>query len=140
MKPMRMMVVVMLAAACGDTDGDAMPEPVREVPAAQAAPAPPLDPDITVVQVELAEWRVTLSSDSVPAGIVSFEIRNAGTMTHGFEIENDDQEWEAGNLEPGRAVTMSVDLPPGTYEVYCPIEAGGIDHEDRGMKTVLRVY
>jgi hypothetical protein len=24
--------------------------------------------------------------------------------------------------------------------VYCPIVAGGVNHEERGMTTVLRVY
>ncbi|MGH7464462.1 MAG: hypothetical protein ACREK1_04745, partial [Longimicrobiales bacterium] len=60
--------------------------------------------------------------------------------THRFEVEGNGEEWETEDVAPGTDVTMSVSLSPGTYKVYCPIEAGGVNHEERGMTTTLRVY
>jgi hypothetical protein len=38
-------------------------------------------------------------------------------------------------LPPGTTGTYQVDLQPGTYQVYCPVD----DHRQQGMVLALRV-
>lgn len=135
-----------LAVACGDADP--LPEDDAsgvEVPSAQDAPGgpatlPPDDGDVRNVAATLTEWSVTLTQDSVPAGAIAFNVRNTGTMTHRFEVEGNGEEWATEDLAPGGDITMSLNLTAGEYEVYCPIVAGGVNHQERGMTAVLRVY
>ncbi len=91
----------------------------------------------TTVRVVLAEWSVTLSPARVPPGEVTFEIRNAGSIPHGFEIEGHGIEREVANLARGASGRLAVTLEGGAYEVYCPIGNGS--HEKLGMKTTLTV-
>jgi plastocyanin len=135
----------LLAAACGDVDTADDRTSELPVPEASAAPAdttalPPDDGAVESVAAVLSEWSVTLSQDSVPAGPISFNVRNAGTMAHRFEVEGNGEEWASENLAPAGTVTMSLNLTPGEYKVYCPITGGGESHEARGMTTTLRVY
>jgi hypothetical protein len=142
------MTAVALAAACGgaeplpedDASGVVVPAAEGASPVTDPATIPPDDGDIRSVTATLAEWSVTLSQDSVPAGAIAFSVRNSGAMAHRFEVEGNGEEWATEDLAPGSDITMSVNLTPGSYEVYCPIIAGGVVHEERGMTTTLRVY
>ncbi len=87
----------------------------------------------TVVQVGLDEYKITLSTDTVPAGPVTFQIVNNGKHKHGLDIENTDL--KSGVLEPGQSATLTADLQPNTYTLYCPVDA----HRQLGMKTRLMV-
>lgn len=66
-------------------------------------------------------------------GETRFEIENAGTKDHAFEIEGKigDKEFEIASpvLKPGEKTVIIVGLPAGTYEVYCPVA----DHKEMGM-------
>lgn len=141
-------MVLLLAAGCGDADTqpDDDAATMEPAPADQTDPTgapgtlPPDDGDLRNVEVTLTEWSVTLSQDSVRGGAIGFNVRNGGSMVHRFEVEGNGQEWESEDLNPGDQVTMSVNLTPGVYKVYCPVEEGGLVHEERGMTTTLRVY
>jgi glucose/arabinose dehydrogenase len=87
------------------------------------------------VQVTLTEFAIEMPTE-LSAGSTTFEVTNAGTIEHNFEIEGQgiEQEFEQ-NLQPGETKTMTVDLPPGTYEVYCPVG----NHAEQGMETELTV-
>lgn len=145
MRRVAALMAVSLALACGDADP--LPEDNEtgvEVQTADSVPAvgalPPDDGDVRNVAATLTEWSVTLSQDSVPAGAIAFNVRNTGTATHRFEVEGNGEEWATEDLAPGGDITMSLNLAAGEYEVYCPIVAGGVNHQERGMTTVLRVY
>jgi plastocyanin len=91
--------------------------------------------DSNTVQVSLTEFEIDMP-DSVPAGPTTFEITNNGTVEHNFEVEGQDVEEELEtNLQPGETGTLEVDLQPGTYEIYCPVD----DHEGQGMSLTLTV-
>ena len=66
-------------------------------------------------------------------GATRFEIENAGTADHAFEIEGEigGEEFEVASpvLKPGEKAVLIVGLPAGTYEVYCPVA----DHKEMGM-------
>ena len=134
-----------LLAACAQEEPEPEPAP-QEAPSAQAAPdsaqAVSDDPTVASVQVTLNEWSVVLSRDSSAAGVVAFQLRNAGTTEHKFEIKGQTagETFASDGLAPGSEITMSLSLEPGVYDVYCPIVAGGTSHRERGMLARLRVY
>ena len=73
-----------LLAACGDDDDDA-DEGEGEGEA-------------TTVRVVLTEWDLEPSAASVPAGEVTFEVANAGTMDHNFVLIKTDLAADQLNL------------------------------------------
>jgi len=91
----------------------------------------------TTDDVRLSEWKVELANRAVPPGAVTFEVANAGTIPHGFEIEGRGIERETPLIQPGRSASLTVTLRPGRYEVYCPV--GGDSHKNLGMVARLEV-
>jgi uncharacterized cupredoxin-like copper-binding protein len=88
-----------------------------------------------VVAVELDEFEVRMPSE-LAAGPTTFRVTNVGSAEHNFEVEGQgiEEEFEE-NLRPGETKEMTLDLQPGTYEVYCPVG----NHEDLGMRLELTV-
>lgn len=106
-------------------------------------PAPPspgtiADDQRRRVSVRLLEWDVQTSRDTVPAGEITFEVMNTGTMEHALEVEGGSVEEETDHIAPGGTATLTLRLEPGTYELYCPVVNGG-EHRARGMRTELVV-
>lgn len=97
---------------------------------ANAAPA------AKTIDVILKEFTIEMPS-SVAAGPTTFRVKNSGNIDHNFEIEGEGVEKKFDHaLEPGASLSLTVDLKPGTYTVYCPV---GNHAEGRGMKTNLTV-
>ena len=111
--------VAAIAAACG---GSAP---------ASVAPAPS-----GTVAVEAKEYSFTPSTLTVPAGQVTFQVRNAGSEEHEFEIFNGDKVVdEIEGLVPGLSKPLTVTLAAGTYEFKCLLNG----HDQIGMKGTLTV-
>lgn len=107
-------------------------------PKAAQATAPP---DVIAllqrdVQVTLADYRITGLSETLMPAQYTFNVTNAGTHEHSFEIEGEGIEKALDRtLQPGQSAKLVVDLRAGTYKVYCPVA----DHEERGMTRPLVV-
>jgi len=104
------------------------------------APSPtpsPLPGAVTgqAVQVSLEEFKISLDPSTVQAGTVRFVVTNNGTVVHSFEIKGDGIDQKTSNLNPGRSETMQIDLQPGSYDTWCPIDG----HKDLGMYAQLTV-
>jgi hypothetical protein len=104
---------------------------------ASVADAAPVATAGAVVHVTLTEWSVTLSPARVPAGTVTFEVANQGTIPHGLEIEGHGIERAIESIPRGTSGKLALHLRPGTYEAYCPVGMGS--HEKLGMKSSLVV-
>lgn len=129
-------LVAVLAGCVEETDASLQPSAEPDpAPAAEAvqAPAP------TRLVASLTEWAIALSNAEAAAGAISLDVENNGAEPHALEIQGGGEEWLTDTIQPGETVTMSVALPPGTYDVYCPMASGGESHADRGMRTTLRV-
>lgn len=126
--------------AGGEDEAQAADEESTEaVPAAEGTPVASTGEDTLVaggqVPASLAEFTIDMPTD-VAAGSVTFSVVNDGTIQHSFEIEGNGIEEELDTpLDPGDSGMLTVDLAPGTYEVYCPIDA----HADQGMRTEITV-
>jgi plastocyanin len=83
-----------------------------------------------------ADFSITLSSTSLPAGTYTVTVRNDGSATHSLTIQGPggvDQ--TSDTVQGGGSTTMTVTLQPGEYEVFCPIG----NHRAMGMDTTLTV-
>lgn len=87
----------------------------------------------------LSEWKVDAPADTVAPGRYTFVVQNTGRLTHALEVEGNDDEEETARIAPGGRGELTVDLRPGVYELYCPIEDSNGKHEALGMKRTLVV-
>jgi plastocyanin len=112
---------VLVPAACGSDDdggdgGDAAGGETVELVATEFA----FDPADVSVEA---------------AGETTFTLTNEGEFPHALEIEGSGLEEETEELGPGESASLTVDLEPGEYELYCPVG----DHRDQGMEGTLVV-
>jgi plastocyanin len=110
---MRMLIAAALAAS--------------SVAAAQAVAVP----------VTLTEWKVEIARDTLPAGPVTFRLSNKGTVTHSFYVRGEGVEKGSRELPAGESASFTVNLKPGTYEVFCPMSDNS--HKAAGMANKLVV-
>jgi iron uptake system component EfeO len=116
------LAIAVALAACGGGAGTS---------AAPATPAPS-----GTVLVEAKEYAFTPSTITVPAGAVTFSVRNGGTEEHEFEIfEGETVVDEIEGLVPGLTKNLSVTLEAGKYAYMCLLNG----HDQLGMKGTLTV-
>jgi uncharacterized cupredoxin-like copper-binding protein len=87
------------------------------------------------VDLSETEYKITPADATVKAGSVTLDISNDGATVHNIEIEGNGVEEKSDDLQPGSTGQLTVDLKPGTYEMYCSIDG----HEDLGMKGEITV-
>ena len=141
------MPFVLLTAACSSSNGAAGPSATGSTSTAAAG---------GTVSVSLNQWTITPTATTVPAGSVTFDVANDGTVTHEFvvlqtdtpaaEIPIDSFEGEqdridedtagtnvgeTGDMEAGATQTLTLDLAPGHYVFVCNLPG----HYGQGMHT-----
>lgn len=141
---------VFLASACQpeveDTPSQSTTMPASETVATETStmnpvippetdePASAPTPALPTQEVHLIEYQIHMP-ESVPAGRIAFNVENGGKEDHGFEIEGNGVHQQTIVLKRGDTTALEVNLPPGTYTVYCPVDG----HKDKGMRTTLVV-
>jgi hypothetical protein len=99
--------------------------PGQHVP---SAPPPP-------IQVQLTEYEIRMPA-TIQAGTETFHIVDGGHENHNFAIEGNGIAQKLGNdLTRGDTADMTVNLKPGTYTVYCPVDG----HRSKGMQRTITV-
>ncbi|MGZ8851379.1 MAG: plastocyanin/azurin family copper-binding protein [Thermoanaerobaculia bacterium] len=97
----------------------------------QSAPAAPPEP----TRVELTEYSILIPPTLTP-GHQRFTIVNSGTQSHNFVVEGNGASAKLPeNLPRGDTTQMELDLKPGTYTVWCPVDG----HRGKGMQTTVTV-
>lgn len=145
------MPFVLLTAACSSSNDAAGPSTTESTSTAAAG---------GTVSVSLNQWTITPTATTVPAGSVTFNVANEGTVTHefvvlqtdtpaaeipieSFEGEQDriDEDTagtnvgETGDMEAGATQTLTLDLAPGHYVFVCNLPG----HYGQGMHTDFTV-
>lgn len=117
------------AAATTRPAGSATATPVVAIP---TTPAPAA---ATTIAVELKDFAIALNTSTVPAGKVTFTVKNMGPSPHNFNVRVNGEEKGVTTLDPDTTATLTLDLPPGTYAYRCDIPG----HDLLGMKGTLTV-
>lgn len=86
---------------------------------------------VNVTAGKPSELRFTLSTKSVPAGVVTFKIVNKGVLSHDFSIAGRTTRM----IAPGKSQTLRVTLKKGKAAYKCTVPG----HAAGGMKGVLTV-
>jgi uncharacterized cupredoxin-like copper-binding protein len=87
------------------------------------------------VEVQLTEYEIRMA-DTLTAGRVRFKIANAGKQTHNFVIEGPGVSQKLdSDLTRGDTGEITMNLPAGSYTVYCPVDG----HRGRGMQRTVVV-
>lgn len=100
-------------AAC--TDNPSRSTPVSDGGSGEQAAGGP-------IAVTLTDDDCELSATTFPAGVITFEITNEGTVPNEFEVLAEDQLRiisEQENLGPGTSVSLTVSLEEGTCYAAC---------------------
>jgi plastocyanin len=122
-------------AGCGGDDDD---ETVATTPPTTTGATGATGAQGQAQEVDISETDFELdpSDPTVKAGTVTFNVTNDGDTTHNLEVEGDGVEEELEqDLAVGESGELTVDLEPGTYEMYCPIA----NHRDLGMEGEVTV-
>jgi plastocyanin len=90
-----------------------------------------------VVAVSLQEWLLDPPALTLAAGSHTFDAFNDGTIAHAFALEGEgiSAATSGASIAVGASESLTVDLAPGTYEIYCPIPG----HKEAGMVGTLAV-
>jgi uncharacterized cupredoxin-like copper-binding protein len=89
------------------------------------------------VPVKLSEWKIELAHDTVRAGSVTFRVSNTGSITHGFYVRGEGVDKGSREIPAGQSGALTVNLKPGTYEIFCPMSDES--HKKAGMVKKLVV-
>ena len=109
--------------------GTQVTSPQQDVPSAR-----PSASAVATQSVELIEYQIRMPQ-TLAAGQQTFTVVNAGKEQHGFVIDGNGQRASITQISRGDSGQVAVNLPPGTYEVWCPV-AG---HKDKGMRSTVTV-
>lgn len=103
---------------------------------ASVAPATPVPSGVVAVEARNNPYTFSPSTLTVPAGSVTFSVKNAGTEEHEFEIfRGEEVVDEVEGLVPGLTKELTVTLAAGAYTYVCKING----HDQLGMKGTLTV-
>lgn len=87
------------------------------------------------VPVDLKEFEIDPKDLKAKAGKVSFKVKNTGSVPHAFALQGEGITKSSQTIDGGGATTLEVDLKPGTYKTWCPVDG----HEQAGMVGALEV-
>ena len=91
-------------------------QPAIKVVSTQEATITTTTTDVTVY---LYEGGFDLSTSTVSAGTIKFNVRNDGRMSHEFAVEGIE---DFGRVVPGEMKTFTLNLREGEYELFSPRE------------------
>lgn len=91
----------------------------------------------TSVSIGAREFSFVPKDVTVPAGEVTFVVKNAGVIEHNFVLEDKAKKKaaEIPVLEPAQTLEVKATLKPGVYRIYCTLPG----HKDAGMVGTLTV-
>jgi plastocyanin len=130
------LAIPLAVAACGGDDDDETTAPATTETTAEETTASGGGGGAGgTIDISETEFRIDPADPTVSAGTVTFNISNDGAIVHNLEVEGNGVEEVSDDFQPGQSGKLTVDLDPGTYELYCAIG----DHAEQGMEGTLTV-
>jgi plastocyanin len=130
-------MIPLALAACGDDDDDdtgAATETTEET-TTEDQPASDGGGGGEALTISETEFALDPADPTVAAGEVTITAVNDGATVHNLEVEGNGVEEITEDLDPGQSGELTLDLEPGSYEIYCAIG----DHAAQGMEGELTV-
>lgn len=125
MKSPGWIVAAVLGVLCGCASSQHATSDTKVTPVAGGA----------LVEVRLDDYVIHMPT-TVPAGELTFQVRNVGSHRHTVAIEGGGVEAHLKpDLNQGESGELKVKLAPGTYRVWCPVGP----HAAMGMRLSLTV-
>ena len=90
-------------------------------------------PTRSTIRVTEREFKIGLSSNHAPTGLVRLEIKNTGGYPHALAIKGAGVNAKTNLIQPGKTAVLLVTLKRGAYELSCPVPG----HAAQGMKAAL---
>jgi uncharacterized cupredoxin-like copper-binding protein len=87
------------------------------------------------VNISLAEWRLQPSRNVIPSGEIRFLAEDIGQTQHALRIVGKGIDVSTDTFGPGASGSLDLDLPPGDYQLVCPIPG----HAQQGMSANITV-
>ena len=127
----------LLATGCGGDDDTTTTASVPTTTTTGATGATGAAGGGETLKISETDFKLDPSDPSVKAGSVTIDVSNDGDTTHSLEVEGNGLEEQTldSDLAPGDSGSITVDLEPGTYTMYCPID----DHRAQGMEGTIEV-
>jgi plastocyanin len=122
-------LVALAASGCGSSSSHASSS---SPPTSGGTVAPGSGSKVTVGETE---YKLALSTDSFTPGPYTFTAVNNGKIVHSLEIDGPGVHAVTSDIEPGQSASISVQLQPGKYDVFCPIPG----HKALGMNAEITV-
>ncbi len=97
--------------------------------------APPAAAGAASLTIGETEYKLTPSQGNAKAGSVTITAKNSGAIVHSLEVQGNGVTQKTGNIQAGSSATLKVNLKPGTYQMFCPIDG----HRALGMKGTIVV-
>ncbi|HEY6888741.1 MAG TPA: sulfocyanin-like copper-binding protein [Solirubrobacter sp.] len=128
----------------GGDDPSATPTPTpTPTPKPGATPTPTPVPTATPdpikyparTGVDLSEWTIRPTYRTLATGRVVFNAANLGEDDHNLSVRSGATEYGKVDLSPGDTDSLVLQLPPGTYTLYCSLQG----HEEQGMRADIIV-
>lgn len=83
-----------------------------------------------------SEYKIVLSTTSVPPGTYSLDAVNQGKINHALAIDGPGvSNKQTSTISPGSSQALVVTLQKGTYDIFCPLPG----HKALGMDAKLTV-
>jgi plastocyanin len=125
-----------LVAGCGssddkDTTTAAAPKTATKAPAAAAGGGS----NLALSADPSGALKFSVDTLSTKAGKVTLVMDNPSSVPHAIAVEGNGVDKDGETVTQGGKSTVSVDLKPGKYEFYCPVDS----HKEQGMEGTLTV-
>ena len=123
-------------AGCGDDDDGESGTTGTSGTSPEEEPLAPTGPAVETLKFTETEFMIDPANVTTDEdGVIEFQVKNAGSVTHALEVEGEGVEQKTADIAPGESASVKVRLADGTYELYCPIG----NHADQGMTGELAV-
>src|SRR5689334_21512911 len=135
-------IAALTLAACGGNDNESTSTPAAtDTPTAAATETPTEAASGSGAKLAIAAdpggaLKFTESKLTAKAGSVEIDFSNQSQLPHAVTIEGNGLEEKTTETVTGAdAPPLTVDLKPGTYTFYCPVDG----HRSAGMEGTLTV-
>jgi plastocyanin len=129
---------VLFVVGCGGSNKSSSNTAASSAPAAPAATTPASSGgggETLKLSADPSQLKFDKSTLSAKAGSVTITMDNPSSLPHAVAVEGNGVDKDGQTVQKGGKSTITVDLKPGTYTFYCPVDG----HRAAGMKGTLKV-